>query len=420
MEIGKKMYQWATDLFPINRSLTGDGNRETLNYIKNVIPELNIYEIPSGTQCFDWNVPKEWNAKEAYIEFQGKRIIDFRNNNLYLVGYSTPTELELSLDELQKHLYSIPEMPEAIPYVTSYYKERWGFCITENQRIKLKEGIYKVKIDSTLENGSMTYGEVLLKGRTEKEIFLSTYVCHPSMANNELSGPVVAMALLEYIKSIPNRRYSYRVIFIPETIGSICYLSKNLEEMKKNIVAGFNLTTIGDDNSYSYLPTRYGDTLADKIAKYVLKDIPHNKYSFLQRGSDERQYCSPGVDLPVATVCRTIYGRYDEYHTSLDNLDFISPEGLQGGFDIIKKAIYILEENRVFLSTILCEPRLGKRGLYPTISGHKIDGSRVLRNFLTYCDGKNDLIDISNLIKVDIEDLKEIISQLQFFNKIYR
>jgi aminopeptidase-like protein len=365
------MYGWATDLFPINCSLTGDGNRETLKYIQKIIPELQIFEIPSETQCFDWVVPKEWNVKDAYIEFEGKRVVDFKENNLHLVGYSIPIEKEISLEELQNHLYSLPELPEAIPYITSYYKERWGFCISENQRKELEEGTYKVKIDSTLENGSMSYGEVLLKGETEEEIFLSTYICHPSMANNELSGPVVATALLEFIKSIPNRRYSYRVVFIPETIGSICYLSKNLDEMKKKIVAGFNLTTIGDNNSYSYLPTRYGDTLSDKVAKYVLKDIPHQKYSFLQRGSDERQYCSPHVDLPVATVCRTIYDQYEEYHTSLDNLDYISSEGLQGGFDVMKKILETLEVNRIYSTTVLCEPQLGKRGLYPTESTKK-------------------------------------------------
>jgi aminopeptidase-like protein len=414
LEIGKKMYKWATDLFPINRSLTGDGNRETLKYIQNIIPELKIFEISSGSQCFDWNVPKEWNVKDAYIEFNGKRVVDFREYNLHLVGYSIPIEIELSLEELQKHLYSLPELPEAIPYITSYYKERWGFCISENQRKELKEGIYKIKIDSTLENGSMSYGEVLLKGETEEEIFLSTYICHPSMANNELSGPVVATALLEFIKSMPNRRYSYRVVFIPETIGSICYLSRNLEEMKKNIIAGFNLTTIGDDNSYSYMPTRYGDTLSDKVAKYVLKDVPHQKYSFLQRGSDERQYCSPGVDLPVATVCRTIYDQYEEYHTSLDNLDYISSEGLQGGFNILKRILEILEVNRTYSVKVLCEPQLGKRGLYPTESTkNTYEIMKNTMNFITYSDSTNDLIDISNLIGASVDELIDVAKKLE-------
>jgi len=346
-DYGKEMYQWATDLFSINRSITGDGVRETLSYIKNIIPELKIHEIPSYTKCFDWNVPKEWNVVDAYIQDeQGNKIIDFKKSNLHLLGYSIPVDKEIEYDELVEHLYYLEDQPDAIPYITSYYKERWGFCLTYNQFKRLKKGKYRVKIDSELKDGFLTYGEVILEGTSKKEIFLSTYICHPSMANNELSGPVVTMALVNFIKNLKERRYTYRIIFIPETIGSICYLSKNLKEMQANIIAGFNLTTIGDDRSYSYIPTRYGNTLSDKVAKHVLKRSGHDyvSYTFLDRGSDERQYCAPGVDLPVATICRTKFGEYPEYHTSLDNLDVISPEGLNGGYERVAEVIQILEK----------------------------------------------------------------------------
>jgi len=329
--IGQQMYKWAVDLFPINRSITGNGVRQTLNYIKDIIPEIKIFEVATGTKCFDWTIPKEWNCKEAYIiDPDGNKICDFSKNNLHLVGYSIPVNFEIEYEELVKHLYYLENKPTAIPYITSYYSERWGFCLSFEEFSKLKQGKYKVKIDSELKDGNLTYGEVKIEGKEKEEIFLSTYVCHPSMANNELSGPVVTTALIRFIKSIKNRRYSYRIVFIPETIGSITYLSRNLTEMKKRIIAGFNITTIGDNRDYSYIPTKYGNTLTDKVAKHILKNIKHTKYSFLNRGSDERQYCSAGVNLPIATICRTKYGIYPEYHTSLDNLSVISPDGLWG------------------------------------------------------------------------------------------
>jgi len=412
--IGQEMYNWAVDLFPINRSITGNGVRETLKYIKNIIPELETFEVPSGTKVFDWIVPKEWNCNDAYIiDPNGNKICNFKENNLHLVGYSIPIDREIKYEELIEHLYYIEEQPTAIPYITSYYKERWGFCLTYNDFKKLKKGTYKVKIDSKLENGSLTYGEIRIQGKSNKEIFLSTYVCHPSMANNELSGPVVTIALVKFIKSLKNREYSYRIVFIPETIGSITYLSRNIDEMKQNIIAGFNITTIGDNRAYSYIPTRYGNTLSDKVAKHILKDIDYVEYSFLDRGSDERQYCSPGVDLPIATICRTKYGQYPEYHTSLDDLTVISPEGLWGGYNKLRKSIELLEKNFYYKVDVLCEPQLGKRGLYPTIST-KTSGAIVatMMDFIAYADGNNDLIDIANIIGVKAEELFEIIDNL--------
>ena len=414
-DIGKEMYDWATDLFPINRSLTGDGVRQTLQYIKNIVPELEVNEVPSGAKCFDWKIPQEWNCNDGYIiDPDGNKICDFKTNNLHIVGYSTPIDSEIELEELIEHLYYLEEQPTAIPYITSYYSPRWGFCLSFNEFQKLKKGTYKVKINSELKDGNLTYGEIKLKGESEKEIFLSTYICHPSMANNELSGPVVTTALVNFIKSLEGRKYSYRIVFIPETIGSITYISRNIDDMKKNIIAGFNITTIGDDRSYSYIPTRYGNTLSDKVSKHVLQDIDYVEYSFLDRGSDERQYCFPGVDLPIATICRTKYGVYPEYHTSLDDLTVISPSGLYGGYEKIKKAIELLEKNDYYKVTVLCEPQLGKRGLYPTISTKTSAATvRTIIDFITYADGDNDLIDIANIIGVQAEELFDIVDKLK-------
>jgi aminopeptidase-like protein len=409
------MYDWAVDLFPINRSLSGDGVRQTLRYIKNIIPELEVNEVPSGTKCFDWTIPKEWNCDDGYIiDPDGNKICDFKNNNLHVVGYSTPIDKEIEYEELIEHLYHIEDQPTAIPYITSYYSERWGFCLSFNKFKKLKKGTYKVKINSELKDGNLTYGEIKIKGESEKEIFLSTYVCHPSMANNELSGPVVTTALVNFIKSLEGRKYSYRIVFIPETIGSITYISRNIDEMKKNIIAGFNISCIGDDRCYSYLSTRYGNTLSDKVSKHILKNIDYVEYSFLDRGSDERQYCSPGVDLPIATICRSKYGAYPEYHTSLDDLTLISPSGLYGGYEKIKKAIELLEKNNYYKVNVLCEPQLGKRGLYPTIST-KTSGAivKTMMNFIAYADGNNDLIDIANIIGVQADELFDIVDKMK-------
>ena len=406
MTIGADIYDLCTELFAINRSLSGDGVRETLSILKRELPELNVFEIPTGKKCFDWEIPKEWNCKEAYIiDPDGNKICDFSQNNLHLVGYSTPIDKIISLEELNEHLYSLPDLPNAIPYITSYYKERWGFCITDRQRRKHKNGEYKVYIDSSLKDGHLTCGELLIKGESEEEVFFSTYVCHPSMANNELSGPTVVTHLAKYIQSLKNRRYSYRIIYIPETIGSIMYLSEN-------IVAGFNVSCVGDDNIYSYLPSRNGDTLSDKIALHVLKHKAQGFkiHSFLDRGSDERQYCSPNVDLPICCISRSKYGDYKEYHTSLDNLDFISPEGLNGAYEVYAKAIDILEYNYTYKSTIFCEPQLGKRGLYPTLSttDKKENTVKWMMDFLAYCDGKFDLVDIAEIINAPAWELSNI------------
>jgi aminopeptidase-like protein len=411
------MYSLAKKLFPICRSLTGDGVRLTLNILKDECPEMKIFEIPSGTQVFDWTIPKEWNIREAFIEdSQGNRVVDFQANNLHVVGYSTPVDKVVTLDELQTYLYSLEEQPDWIPYVTSYYNERFGFCLSHSQRMSLKDDSYRIFIDSDLMNGSLTYGEVILEGEFKKEVFFSTYICHPSMANNELSGPCVQSELIKYVSQMKNRKYTYRFIFIPETIGSIAYLSKHLTEMKENMVAGFCVTCVGDERGYSYLPSRDGNTLSDRVAKNVLHFSDPNfvEYSFLDRGSDERQYCSPGVDLPVCSIMRSKYGEYPEYHTSADNLDFISQKGLEGSFQVYQRCIEALEKNERYQINCLCEPQLGKRGLYPTISKKGSANSVAsMMNFIAYADGKNDLIDISNRIRVPIHELEPIIERLK-------
>ncbi len=418
-DIGVDMHKLCEKLFPICRSITGEGFRESLRIIKNDLDlqGLNFFEVPTGTKCFDWEVPKEWNISDAYIiDPNGDKICDFKTSNLHVVGYSTPVDKELSLEELQKHLYSLPEQPDAIPYITSYYKERWGFCITQKERDNLHEGTYRVYIDSDLKDGSLTYGELIIPGETEEEIFLSSYLCHPSMANNELSGPVVTAFLAKWLLSLESRKYTYRIVIIPETIGSITYLSRNYKKMQEKIVAGFNISCVGDDRAYSYLPSRAGNTLSDEVAKHVLK-YSHPQfvsYSFLDRGSDERQYCSGGIDLPVCSIMRTKYGCYPEYHTSLDDLSLVTPSGLFGAYEVLKKSIECLESNETLNKTVLCEPQLGKRGLYPTISTKETHSIvKNMMNFLAYCDGVDSNLEIAEKINVPLWELEEIISNLK-------
>jgi len=416
--IGHEIHALAQKLWKINRSITGEGVRKTLARLKDIIPSLQIYSVPSNTPVFDWTVPKEWKVHDAYIVApNGEKICNFSKNNLHLIGYSIPYNGKMSLADLKEHLYTLPEQPNAIPYITSYYKERWGFCLTHKQFESLDDGEYEVFINTELFNGVLNYGELLIKGTSEEEIFLSTYICHPSMANNELSGPTVVAYLAKWLAEKENLRYSYRIIFIPETIGSIIYLSLNYKQMKDRLIAGFNVTCVGDDRAYSYVPSRDGETLSDQIALHVLNWIDPNfvKYTWLDRGSDERQYCAPGVDLPIASIMRTKYGDYPEYHTSLDDLEsVVTPKGLDGGYWAIRKAIQALEYNKNYSVAVFGEPQMSKRGLYPTLSTKKSNKEvKLMMDFISLCDGKTSLLQIADRLNVPIWDLYELCDKLE-------
>ena len=414
---GEDMLALAKELFPICRSLSGEGVRQTLRILRREMPEMVVHEVPSGTRCFDWTTPKEWNIRDAYIlDPDGRKIVDFQQSNLHVVGYSLPVDRELSLEDLQAHLHSMPEQPDVIPYVTSYYAERWGFCISDRQRRALAPGRYRVFIDADLSPGVLNYGEVLLPGASEKEIFLSTYVCHPSMANNELSGPVVTTALINWVRRNSDRRYSYRAVFIPETIGSIAYLSRHLDLLKERVVAGFVVTCVGDDRAYSYVPSRLGGTLADRVALHTLGHLaPHfQSFTYLDRGSDERQYCSPGVDLPVVSVMRSKYGTYPEYHTSADDFSLVTASGLAGAFSVIQRCIECIEGNRKLEVTVCGEPQLGARGLYPTLSTRESvqQDVKTMMDLIAYCDGDHSLLDVAERLGVPMWELFDIAGKL--------
>ena len=416
------MYSFAKKIIPYNRSLTGEGVRKTLRDIKKILPKLKIKSAISGLRVFDWTVPPEWKINEAYIiKPDGKKICDYSKNNLHIMSYSTNVNKEITLKELNKHLHSLPEKPTAIPYVTSYYEKEWGFAISHNERKNLKKGIYKVVIKSSFFKGKMNYGELFLKGKTKDEILLSTYICHPSMANNEISGLTVLTFLADWIQKKVNTRYSYRIIFVPETIGSIFYINKNLKKLKKNVKAGFVLTCVGDNRAFSYLPSRKGDSLSDDVVKHVLKwkVKKFKSYSWLDRGSDERQFCSPGVDLPICLLMRTKFGAYPEYHTSLDKLGtVVTSKGLNKSLELYKYCLEILENNFKPKTKILCEPFLSKRNLYPTLHTKKLSNYyQIILNLISLSDGKTSLLKIADICNVPIWELFNI-SKILKKNKI--
>lgn len=398
-------------LWPINRSLTGNGNRETLKILSELV-DMKIREIPSGTQCFDWTVPPEWNVREAWVkDSSGKKIIDFSENNLHLLGYSQGYEGKLTLDELKDHLHSSPEQPEVIPYRTSYYSPRWGFCLSHLQLQSLKEDLYEVKIDAEHNpTGFMTVGEAIIPGETEREILISTYICHPSMASNELSGPLVSSFLYNKLKSGINRYHTLRFLFVPETIGAIWYLSVNGNRLMKELKAGFVLTCIGDDGAFTYKKSRRGNSVADRCSEYVL-DNSNAKFTvedFFPTGSDERQYCSPGFNLPVGSIMRTRYGKYDEYHTSADNKSYISFEAMEESVNMCAEIIDVIDKNAVYNNLMpFCEPQLGKRGLYPTMGSMKDTSQFVnaLMWVLNQSDSSKDLLEMSRLSNINFSDI---------------
>ena len=390
-------------LFPICRSITGNGLRDSLKILQEILP-LELHEAPTGTSCFDWEIPKEWNIKDAYIITpDGRKIADFKQHNLHLVNYSIPMMAEMSYEELLSHLHTLPSLPDAIPYHTSYYKNDWGFCLTHNEFETLpKEGVYKVFIDSELKEGSMTYADLLLKGETEKEILFSTYLCHPSMANNELSGPLVQAFLYQKIASMPKRKYTYRFVFAPETIGAINYLSIHGEHLKDNLLAGYVLTCCGDAGPITYKKSRRINSEADLMAEHTLKyiDKKYNVLPFTIGGSDERQYCSPGFNLPVGSMMRTPYHVFEEYHTSKDNKSIIRFDLMVETIELLSKIVQGFELNDKYFGTIQhCEPNLGKRGLYEAKGASKNRGE-VLTNrlhLLNHFDGEHSLLEIAEL-----------------------
>lgn len=406
----------AKNIFSFNRSITGQGIRETLSYFENIHPEFKRIEFPSGMKVFDWEIPLEWNINEAYLQHikTGRKYAELRESNLHIVGYSEPIDLILELDDLKNKIHTLYDQPELIPYVTSYYKRDWGFCMPHKLKESLPEGEYKVFIDSNFSNGTLDLSHALIKGKSSKELFFSSYVCHPGMVNNELSGPVVLNALLDYVKKkYKKNNYTYRFVLLPETIGSIAYLSKNIKKMKENIICAFNLSCVGDERCFSHLQSPYGNNLADLALSSALIGLDNVKtYSYLKRGSDERQYCSPGVDLPLCTFSRSKFGEYPEYHTSADNFSLVTNKGLEDSFNIIRNIIDAFEFGIFPVNNFACEPQLGKRGLYPNLSkkSNIKRSSENRMNILAYCNGKNSIFDICkfvglNLITV-LEELK--------------
>ena len=426
----KKYYNIAkNNLYPICRSLTGKGVVKTLKVIKNEFPTLKIKKIKSGTKVFDWRVPPEWNVTDAYVlDKDGIKIIDFKKHNLHLIGYSTPLNTTLSKKNFFKNLFFLKNQPKAIPYITSYYKKKWGFCVSYNQfkkfnKIYSSKDKFKIVINSSFKNnGNLNYAELILKGKSKQEILISTYICHPSMANNELSGPIVSMSLINYYQKLKELKKSIRFIFIPETIGSIAYISLNLLKLKKRVIGGFNLTCIGDDRQHSCMFSKYENSPSDEAILDAYKKLKIKKYkiySFLERGSDERQYNSPGIDLKMSSIFRTKYGEYPEYHTSLDNFNLVTLKGIKGGFSVAKESINFLINKIIPKNTILCEPQMGKRGLYPTLSTkEKKSTTKNYMNFLQYADGNNSLEKISKIINLSSSETKKIFIKLKAYKLI--
>jgi aminopeptidase-like protein len=396
--IGESMYSLIAELFPICRSITGNGLRQTLRAIKAQIP-LELFEVPTGTQVFDWTVPKEWNIQDAYVKNSaGERVIDFQKSNLHVVNYSVPIHQSMPLAELKQHLFTLPNQPDWIPYRTSYYKETWGFCLTQRQLDSLPDGQYEVVIDSTLEDGSLTYGECFLPGESQEEVILSTHCCHPSLANDNLSGIALATHLARHLQDSP-RRYSYRFLFIPGTIGAITWLARNTEKTSR-IRHGLVLTGVGDSGNLAYKKTRQGNAEIDRAAAHVLRHSGQDPQilDFSPYGYDERQFCSPGINLTVGRISRTPHGTFPEYHTSADNLNFIHPAKLGESFAACLEILSLLENNRTYLNlSPNCEPQLGKRGLYRMMGGPADAGLSEMAMLwvLNLSDGRHSLLDIA-------------------------
>jgi len=409
-DVGQPMHRLMTELYPICRSITGDGVRQTLKILGRILP-LKIYEVPTGTQVFDWTVPKEWNIRDAYVKkLRGERVIDFQKSNLHVVSYSVPVNRRIPLDELQKHLFSLPNHPDWIPYRTSYYNEDWGFCLSERQRKALTDDIYEVCIESTLKDGNLTYAEYFLQGESEDEVLVSCHICHPSLCNDNLSGVSLSVQLAQHLGHQANRRYSYRFLFIPGTIGSITWLARN-ENRLNPIRHGLVVTCVGDAGRFTYKKSRRGDAEIDQAAQHVLKHCghPYIVQEFSPYGYDERQFCSPGFNLPVGCLMRSPHGSFPEYHTSADNLEFVRPEDLQVSFNLYRELIDVLEGNRTYVNlNPKCEPQLGRRGLYGAIGAdsHRKFDQMALLWVLNLSDNHHSLLDISIRAEMPFREIK--------------
>jgi aminopeptidase-like protein len=408
-DVGREMYELIAELYPLCRSLTGDGVRKTLSILNKHLP-LDIHEVPTGTPVFDWTVPKEWNIRDAYVKnAQGERIIDFHRSNLHVVSYSTPIRKTLRLEELREHLFTLPDRPEWIPYRTSYYTANWGFCLSHNQLLELQDNEYEVCIDASLGNGHLTYGEYYLPGDTIDEVLLSCHICHPSLCNDNLSGIALVAFLAKYLGARA-RRYSYRFLFIPGTIGSITWLCLNEAQVTK-IKHGLVVAGVGDAGHFTYKRSRRGDAEIDRVFSHVLKHSgkDYTITDFFPYGYDERQFCSPGFNLPVGCLMRTPHGQYPEYHTSADGLDFIQPIFLADAFSECLSVLDVLEHNKIYLNQHpKCEPQLGKRGLYGAIGGQPERRLSELAMLwvLNFADGSHTLLDIAEKAGIEFEVIR--------------
>lgn len=415
-QLGSEMYHLISELFPICRSITGDGVRKTLHILQQHIP-LEIHEVPTGTQVFDWTVPKEWNVRDAYIRSaSGKKVVDFQACNLHLLNYSTPIHRTMLLTELKEHLFTLPEHPDWIPYRTSYYNENWGFCLTHNTLQSLEDGEYEVFIGTSLEAGHLTYGEYYLPGEIEDEVLFSCHICHPSLCNDNLSGIALATFLASHLSSI-SRHYSYRFLFIPGTIGSITWLCLN-ESKTERIKHGLVISGVGDAGKMTYKKSRRGNAEIDRVVIHVLKHSGE-EYAieeFSPYGYDERQYCSPGFNLPVGRLGRTPFGQYAEYHTSADNLAFVKPQYLTNSFTKYLEVLNVLENNKTYINANpKCEPQLGKRGLYSALGGEqdKKTSEMAMLWILNYSDGTHSLLDIAEQSSISFHSIHQTVKNLQ-------
>jgi aminopeptidase-like protein len=411
---GARLEAFVRELFPICRSITGDGVRETLAAVAERIP-LDMYEVPSGEPVLDWTVPNEWNVRDAYIAREGRRVVDFQESNLHLVNYSKPFRGKLSLEELRPHLHSLPEHPSWIPYRTSYYSPTWGFCIADDELRRLEEAEYEVMVDTTLAPGALTYGECYLPGESEDEVLLTTHVCHPSLANDNLSGIAVLTDLGAMLQEA-RRALSYRLLFIPGTIGSITWLARNRDQVQ-GIVAGLTLACLGDGAPLTYKRSRRGNALIDQAADYVLPRVDeHARFvDFIPWGWDERQFNSPGFNLPVGSLCRSREGEFAEYHSSADGLDLVRPDALEHALSSVLELLRVVDDDRHFMNLApKGEPQLGKRGLYPAVGGPAAEQEQMATLWvLNQSDGRHSLLDIAERSELPFDLLREVALRLR-------